>query len=349
MLGRSFDLRNLQPDDDVGVSRMSGRDTGFRVSLPSPFLLAIAVVFVILPLVWPENADETSAPKALDTFELSYDVKCLDISPDGQSVAATCRDRPIGVWVRGEPDWRHILLPKHQLNGSRCPAFSPKGTILAAGNVDGTITLWDVASGQQQASLDAGTETVSAVAFSPDGAMLASAAADSRVLLWDVAERRLRAAWEGHSGPVTALAFSPDGRRVASGGEDHTVRLWDVEQQHTSVVLRGHSDIVLAVAFSPAGRLLASSSLSDHRIRFWDITTGESRASLYRDASDAATITCLAFAPRDGYTLVAGNEHGIVSIWSLATRREKAPLYAHKGWVKSLAFSSDQRLLVAPH
>jgi WD40 repeat protein len=220
MSKRMMNLRNHSGDDDVRISRMNGRDTGFGVQLPSPFLLAIVVVFVVLPLVWPENADETAIPKPLDAFELSYDVKSLDISFDGQSVAATCRDRPIDVWVRGrEPAWKFFLLPKHRLNGSRCLAFSPKGTILAVGNVDGTVTLWDVASRQEQANLDAGTETVSALAFSPDGALLVAAGADSRVRLWDVPGDRLRASWEGHRGPVTARGLLPTAGTWHRGGK----------------------------------------------------------------------------------------------------------------------------------
>jgi WD40 repeat protein len=209
--------------------------------------------------------------------------------------------------------------------------------------VDGTISLWDVASGKLQASLDAGTEMVSGVVFSPDGTMLASAGADSRVLLWDLAELRLRETWEGHNGPVTVLGFSPDGRHVASGGEDHTVRLWDTEHRHPPVVLRGHPDIALALAFSPDGRTVASSSLGDYRVRFWDTATGETRASLIATPG-MATITCLAYTP-DGYSLLAGNEHGAVCFWSLATRHEIALLGAHKGWVKSLALSADGKIL----
>jgi WD40 repeat protein len=184
---------------------------------------------------------------------------------------------------------------------------------------------------------------VSSLAFSPDGNLLATSSADSRVLLWDLAKHRVRATWEGHVGPVTALAFSPDGGHVASGGEDRTVRLWAVDGQHPPVICRGHTDITLALAFSPDSRLLASSSLGDYRVRFWDVETGKSRESLIATPG-TATITCLAYTP-DGYTLISGNEHGSVSLWNLATHRQKTPLNAHQGWVKSLALSADGKTL----
>ena len=67
-------------------------------------------------------------------------------------------------------------------------AFSPDGTILAAGGSDGTVRLWDVATRRQiGAPLNGHGGEVYSVAFSPDGTILASGSADGTVRLWDVA------------------------------------------------------------------------------------------------------------------------------------------------------------------
>jgi WD40 repeat protein len=60
-------------------------------------------------------------------------------------------------------------------------------SILASGSADGTVRLWDVATGRQIGSpLSVSTGTVEWVAFSPDGKILASGSDDHTVRLWNV-------------------------------------------------------------------------------------------------------------------------------------------------------------------
>lgn len=70
-------------------------------------------------------------------------------------------------------------------------AFSPDGTLLAAGGFDNVVRLWDVKAVRQRMALTAnfGIGGVFSLAFSPGGRLLASAGADGTIRLWGVAER----------------------------------------------------------------------------------------------------------------------------------------------------------------
>ena len=66
-------------------------------------------------------------------------------------------------------------------------AFSPDSTLLATADADGTVQLWNPASGQVSLTTYTGNGAMTGVAFSPDGKLLATADADGTVRVWNLA------------------------------------------------------------------------------------------------------------------------------------------------------------------
>jgi WD40 repeat protein len=62
-------------------------------------------------------------------------------------------------------------------------SFTPDGQRLASASQDGTIRLWEVATGRLMLTLTDQLQ-VGAVAFSPDAAQLATGSSDGSVKLW---------------------------------------------------------------------------------------------------------------------------------------------------------------------
>ena len=237
----------------------------------------------------------------------------------------------------------HLVFLKGQVSRPYSDAaFSPGGGILAAGSVDGTMSVWDVATRREVATPE-GAYAIASVAFSPDGRILAAGEFFNPIRLWDTETWEEIAVLERHRSLVDDVAFSPDGGLLASASWDTTVKLWDTETWEEIATLHGHTDKVRSAAFSPGGGILASGSI-DSTVRVWDVAARQEVAVLDRHTD---TVFSVAFSP-DGAILASGSRDGTVRLWDTAAWQEIAVLKVRKRrLVVSIAFSPDGGKLAA--
>lgn len=191
----------------------------------------------------------------------------LAFSPDGKILAAFIA--PHQVQVQGQPqanpdanclclydvdtgrDMRKILMPTGLV--IQHLVFSRDGRLLMSENLDKTISVWEVASGQERSrlgkpvSIPPQTSTTNfvvingiarsgphtrpvgvTIATSPDGRLIAAPGANSSINVFDAFSGKEVATFQGHDGAIASLVFAADGRTLLSGGYDTTILAWNL-------------------------------------------------------------------------------------------------------------------------
>lgn len=216
-------------------------------------------------------------------------VRSLELVPDD----ATELQRVIRINLGG---WRSQLrVQRHQFRGANLAwrvGFHPDGKLVFTAFLDGSVQLWNTATGEPHGQLMKHDKEVVSFAFSSDGELLATASRDLTVRLWDTATGKQLSELPRHPKPVSALTFSPDSKTLLTACDDGACRFWEAATGRAVGDPLQHGGNVTAVAYNPAGKTILTSS-ADKTARQWDAATRQPFGEVMNHASavDAAVYT----------------------------------------------------------
>jgi RNA polymerase sigma factor (sigma-70 family) len=157
-------------------------------------------------LTWQDAA--TGRERFVREVKQGDAIRSIAFSPDGQYLATS---QSPGFHLR-DPKTGEVrkTLPSQDLVWSI--SFSPDSKWLASGGYDGTVRIWEVATGAEVLSRKGHEGWVLQVEFGPEGRSVLSSSLDLTALLWDLRpssepgrERNLEALWSDLAGePVKA-------------------------------------------------------------------------------------------------------------------------------------------------
>jgi WD40 repeat protein/DNA-binding SARP family transcriptional activator len=229
-------------------------------------------------------------------------------------------------------------------------AVSPDDRLIAALRLDGSVRVWDMATGRDAFAVDAGPALAPfmAVSWSRDGNLLAVAANDGhtgRATIVDRTGHVVAVRQEEFGVALAGAVFTPDGDHVITtrlpieppnAGQGEIVT-WNWHDDAVEQILDVPAQFALP---SPTGDLIATLAPTNSQsatVELWDPATGRRVAAL---EGNPGIVLGVAFSP-DGTRLATGGIDGTVTIWDTASGEQLLVLRGHYVFVASVAFSPD--------
>ena len=151
--------------------------------------------------------------------------------------------------------------------------ISPRLNLLAAGDVEGGVGVWDIATLQKSTTFENEWGNVNCVQFSPTDEGVFATGHSKAVVIWSVESTQPTAVWKFDSA-CREIRFDPTGKRLAVALVNKSVSVWDVaeDKKLTSDLLHRDGKFTSLVFSSDGGRL-ASSCLPWNTV--WDWQSGK--------------------------------------------------------------------------
>ncbi|MGA2750284.1 MAG: serine/threonine-protein kinase [Verrucomicrobiota bacterium] len=235
-------------------------------------------------------------------------------------------------------NWRTGQLLRRFDQPARALALSSDGGLLAIAGTNGSVTVWDTATGKLASQWPV-KHALWSLCFSPDGRELLCAGWASEVLVLKLDGDSPPRILSGHQLHVWSAAFSQDGATIATTSSDQTVRLWDAATLEPKSILHGHNSEVWCAAFSPDGNILATGG-KDENVMLWPTAAAHPKNELPHDA-DFRPI----FSPDGKWLVTIQPGSGIAMLWNADDGSPVAQKLA--GGRRIVGFSGDGKRVVS--
>ncbi len=218
-------------------------------------------------------------------------------------------------------------------------AFSPDGSMVAAGGTTDGVVVWDMSSGEQLVRLSGPTARIDDVAWSPDGERVAAGGEDGRLYIWRLFAGTDTLEILEHGDEVTSIVWSPDSEMLATGSDTGRVRTWEPDSpQHVAQLQNPAS--VRELAWPDDGGGIAVGH--EGGLRTWDPATN----SVSEDLDYSETLVDVSWSP-DWRRQVVSGQDSYMNLYSGGIALLGRAIRAHSGDIVALAWSPDGRIIAS--
>jgi len=263
----------------------------------------------------------------------------VDISPDGNLIAAGSLNHAVYVW--DTDTWAVKVFRAIHADGISSVKFSRDASKILTTSLDKTVKILNSSSGNVEVTLSGHSQAVLCGIYAgPIGKRIVTTGFDNTVRIWtESGEVRQM----GGLTPYTyGVDVSPDGNWITAGSLSSQVITWNQDGTQLHAITE-HEEGIYSVAYSKADNNQFATGGGKGMIALWDRKTGKVTGRL---RGHKGNIRSLAYS-HDGRRLASGGTDGVINLWNLQTYRKITSLKGHRNTVYSLAFSYNGHLLVS--
>jgi WD40 repeat protein len=176
----------------------------------------------------------------------------VNLTANGKQVFAASSMGYAKLWDIAEQRLTHSF---HHVGKIATTAMSPNEKYVATAGQDGSISIWDVKTGEKIRSYKHHKAQINMLKFHPTLNYLLAASSDKSWSRMRVDGNQVLHKVDAHAESIHSIAYSPDGKRLVSASSDQTVKIWDAESSHALLKLP-YDIAVYNAQFSPDGKTL---------------------------------------------------------------------------------------------
>ncbi|HEY0736985.1 MAG TPA: hypothetical protein VGD69_18850 [Herpetosiphonaceae bacterium] len=272
-------------------------------------------------------------------------IDVVAVMPDAQHIVAANRSS-IMIWdiETGQEASRFSIDDEEDITDL---VVSQDGEFILATFRDGTVRIWEIATGAEIRRLRHHERAALTLGLLPNGHVV-SGGTDGMLRIWDWPSGTVIRVLQGSVPAIHCLAITPDGRAAVTGGgspfgslSDQLVAVWDLEAGAERRTLQGHRMPVEAITLSPDGERIISASM-DHTLRVWNMHDGTLDHTL---VGHHALVRAVCVTPDGAHAISAADD--MLKVWDLASGHELFSLSGHSALVTDVAFVPGKALLVS--
>lgn len=287
-------------------------------------------------------------------------VTALDLDPKGQTVLLGLEDGTIIHWdLKSKKELNRLqnYFIQGQINDV---AFGSHGWRALACGEDGSVSYWEVSTGEMIWRRGAFLDTCRAVDISPDGRLGLSGGLSGRSIVnpgrltvWNLETGKVMRHFEGLAAGVVAARFTLDGTGVLAssgdtqlyieegvfdpkGGAVYELIHWDVEGGDVIWKREDFVENIISLDINPDGTKNLTGSFGGN-ITVWDKETGRVLRTLFEDREPVSAV----IFTDDGHRALSGSWDGSLVHWDLDSGEVLGKFDVHESEVMDVRVTPD--------